>query len=93
MQYSMKIFIPLNTMHFAASDDFSGTAGMMLDFDQSTRNVLVNISISDDSLVEGTETFQVSLTAVDRILPYTVTPSLTTVYILDNDGMLSKRSL
>ena len=80
-------------MHFAASDDFSETAGMMLDFDQSTRNVLVNISISDDSLVEGTETFQVSLAAVDRILPYTVTPSLTTVYILDNDGMLSKRSL
>ena len=62
---------------------------MMLDFDQSTRNVLVTIPISDDLLVEGTETFQASLSVVGSTLSYIITlnPNLTTVCILDNDGM------
>jgi len=61
---------------------------MMLDFNQSTRNVLVTIPISDDLLVEGTETFQASLSVVGSTLSYIITlnPNLTTVCILDNDG-------
>ena len=61
---------------------------MLLLFDQSTGRVLVNVSIVDDMIFEGTEVFQASLTLVDPFIPaiITVSPSLANVSIEDDDG-------
>ena len=61
---------------------------MLLLFDQSTGRVLVNVSIVDDMIFEGTEVFQASLTLVDPFIPaiITVSPSLANVSIEDDDS-------
>jgi len=73
-------------MHSAASDDFSEDISMMLGLDQSMTNVLINISIADDVLTEGIETFQTILSIVGTNLPnVTVNPNTATVSIRDDD--------
>ena len=75
----------------AAPDDFSERTSMMLELEQSTRNVSVNISITDDTLAEGTETFHVSINIVmdTDLSNVTVNPNMTTVSIQDNDCKLT----
>ena len=73
-------------MHSAAPDDFSEDISMMLGLDQSMTNVLISISITDDVLTEGIETFQTILSIVGTNLPnITVTPNMATVSIEDVD--------
>ena len=73
-------------MHSAAPDDFSEDISMMLGLDQSMTNVLISISITDDVLTEGIETFQTILSIVGTNLPnITVTPNMATVSIEDDD--------
>ena len=65
---------------------------MTLGLDQSKTNAFVNISITDDVLAEGTETFQAFLTLVGTNLPnITVSPNTTTVRIEDDDCKFSHR--
>ena len=61
---------------------------MLLMFDQSTRTVSVNISITDDNIVEAAEIFQASLTLVDPLNPnfITVRPSMANISIEDDDS-------
>ena len=82
----MGLFIP--TFEFAEPSDFTGISGMLLSFDQSTRRVSINVSISDDMIFEGTEIFQASLTLVDPFIPtvITVSPSLANISIEDDDS-------
>lgn len=71
----------------AAPDDFTGIPNMELLFNQSTRRVMVNVSITDDTTAEGIETFQASLTLVSPLLPnIIVSPNLTTISIVDIFG-------
>ena len=72
----------------AEPNDFTAISGMLLLFDQSTQSVLVNVSIADDMIFEGTEIFQASLTLVDPFIPaiITVSPSLANVSIEDDDS-------
>ena len=69
-------------------DDFTGISDMLLLFGESTQSVSVNISIADDTIFEGTEIFQASLTLVDPFNPtvITVSPSLANISIEDDDS-------
>jgi len=59
---------------------------MTLELGQRRTNALMNISITDDILAEGTETFQAFLSLVGTNLPnITVDPNTTTVSIQDDD--------
>jgi len=59
---------------------------MTLGLDQSMTNALINISIADDVLTEGIETFQTILSIVGTNLPnITVNPNMATVSIEDDD--------
>jgi len=73
-----------HTFHIPAPDDFSEITSMMLEFDQSTTNVSVNISITNDVLAEGTETFQVSISLIMGT-NITFDPNMTTVSVEDDD--------
>jgi len=78
------VAIDSHTFHIPAPDDFSETTSMILEFDQSTTNVSVNISITNDVLAEGTETFQVSISLIMGT-NITFDPNMTTVSIEDDD--------
>lgn len=78
------VAIDSHTFHIPAPDDFSETTSMILEFGQSTTNVSVNISITNDVLAEGTETFQVSISLIMGT-NITFDPNMTTVSIEDDD--------
>ena len=52
-----------------------------------------NITINEDTLVEGSETFSVMLTLISMELGVTMGNSVTTVTILDNEGRLGIRMM
>lgn len=82
--YIKCVAIDSHTFHIPAPDDFSETTSMMLEFDPSTTNVSVNISITNDVLAEGTETFQVSISLIMGT-NITFDPNMTTVSVEDDD--------
>ena len=70
----------------AAPDDFNETTSMMLGLDRSKTNAFLSISITDDVLAEGVESFQIFLSLTGTNLPsITVNPNTTTVRIEDDD--------
>jgi hypothetical protein len=55
--------------------------------DPSTHRQCFNVNITDDSAVENTERFNLSLTLVDGFnVPVIVDPDISEVEIIDNDG-------
>ena len=70
-------------MYYAADDDY-GVLGDDL-FEQATPQQCRNISIVDDTSLESDEVFSVNLTTVD--LSVVLSPNISTVLIIDNDGM------
>ena len=51
----------------------------------------LNITINEDTLIEGNETFSVMLTLISTELGVTMGNSITTVTILDNEGKFGKK--
>jgi hypothetical protein len=76
----------------------SGTAGAadyspsdafnFLTFSNGINETFITVTINDDSLFEGTETFSYTLIGVsgDKFAFLTLAPNVTTVNIIDNDG-------
>ena len=71
-------------MYYAADDDYA-VLGDNLRFEQGSPQQCRNISIVDDRVLESDEVFSVILTTVD--LSVVLSPNITTVLIMDNDGM------
>ena len=71
-------------MYFAAGDDY-GILQTNLLFEQATPQQCRNISIVDDTALESDEVFSVNLTTVD--LSVVLSPNISIVLIIDNDGM------
>ena len=74
----------LYVLYYAADNDY----GMLQDdllFEQATPRQCRNISIVDDTALESDEVFSVNLTTVD--LSVVLSPNISTVLIVDNDGM------
>ena len=71
-------------MYYAADDDY-GVLGDDLLFEQGSPQQCRNISIVDDTSLESDEVFYVNLTTVD--LSVVLSPNISTVLIMDNDGM------
>ena len=69
-----------------ASSDYT-TVSMDLTFNAGTTNQTVMIPIADDTVVESTESFTVSLMSVDSVV--TLNPSTTSVTIQDDDSKIS----
>ena len=61
---------------------------MDLVFGPSTSQHAVNISITDDNLLETNETFVLELFLTSLVSNVTVYPNVTTVTILDDEGQL-----
>ena len=55
-------------------------------FNNVTRLQCFNVTIYDDTLVEDTEIFSVGVTLADDTLPVMISPKVSTVEIVDNDG-------
>ena len=71
-------------MYYAADNDY-GVLGDNLLFEQGSPRQCRNISIMDDTSFERDEVFSVNLTTVD--LSVVLSPNISTVLIMDNDGM------
>ena len=71
-------------MYYAANDDY-GVLGDDLLFEQGSPRQCRNISIVDDTALERDEVFSVILTTID--LSVVLSPNISTVLIMDNDGM------
>ena len=71
-------------MYYAADDDYA-VLGDNLRLEQGSPRQCRNISIVDDRVLESNEDFSVILTTVD--LSVVLSPNITTVLIMDNDGM------
>ena len=62
---------------------------MDLVFGPSTTLHTVNISITDDSLLETNETFVLELSLISLAPNVTIYPNFTTVTIVDNEGQFA----
>ena len=71
-------------MYYAAGDDY-GVLQTNLLFELTTTQQCRNISIVDDRALESGEVFSVNLTTVDSSV--VLSPNISTVLIIDNDGM------
>lgn len=61
-------------------------------FDDATRFTCFNITITDDDVYEQTETFILTLSTTES-LPVQITPNVSVIAILDNDGKLGYNSV
>ena len=71
-------------MYCTAGDDYGVLQDDLL-FEQGSQRQCRNISIVDDTALESDEVFSVILTTVD--LSVVLSPNISTVLIIDNDGM------
>jgi hypothetical protein len=74
--------------HSIDADDYSPSfAFNFLTFSNGINETFITVTITDDDLFEGTETFSYTLTDVSPTFAFlTVAPNVTTVNIIDNDG-------
>ena len=81
------ILVLVICVHLIAGDDYTGSGPFYITFPAGDVNVVFIISISNDDIVEDTETFTLSINPSS--LPSDVTvddPSQATVTIIDDDS-------
>ena len=70
-----------------AADYSPSDAFNLLTFSNGINETFITVTITDDDLFEGTETFSYTLTDVSPTFAFlTVAQNVTTVNIIDNDG-------
>ena len=70
-----------------AADYSPSDAFNFLTFSNGIKETFITVTITDDDLFEGTETFSYSIFGVSRTFAHlTLAPNVTTVNITDNDG-------
>ena len=81
------VIILVMGVHLIAEDDFTGSGPFYVTFPARDKQVIFVISITNDDIVENTESFTLSINPSS--LPQGVTvsdPSQTTVTIIDDDS-------
>ena len=63
---------------------------MLFTSDQSTHRQCFDVTISNDSLLEDTERFNLSLSLDGSTVPVTIAPNSSVVEVVDQDGELDE---
>ena len=75
-------------LHSTDANDYSPSFSFnFLTFSNGITETFITVTITDDDLFEGTETFSYTLTSVSPAFSLlTFSPNVTTVNIINNDG-------
>ena len=82
----MNTILPLPPSLLVAGSDYTAVLSMPLMFTNATRELTVTVQTSTDRVVEGTETFSLSL-SVDVMAGIMLPETPATVSITDRSGM------
>ena len=85
---TLPLSVMLSTISASASapGDYTEVNGHTLTFSPEERRQTLSITIIDDTVLEDTEQFSVSMTQSDQRAQVMETQNMTTVMIIDNDG-------
>ena len=78
----------MHTHSYVAPYDYDAQTKSLGEFSDDERELSFNVSIVDDSIPEGDETFYVSLTLAGRSRRVTVSPAEATITIKDDGKQL-----